>query len=445
VTALQGLRGRSPVLPTLAALLVFGACVVKAPAVVALVVPLAAGVPLLLLLVRGLHTTKTGESDEYVLRWTMGALVLHLVIALAVSYSLAATTYLGGDAIQYHQGATQLANAWSGHGAMPVLPAGKEGFFYLLGALYYVFGAHIAAGAAINAVIASALVPVLTDTTRRLFGTEAARFAPPLALLLPGLLLWTSQVLREASVLLLLAVAVNLALRLSERASARALVTLAVTIALLFTFRANVAYVLLGGLAVGLIISKRHVAVGLSLGAGILSMSLLLVASAGLGYSGYRAAADANLNQVNAIRLDSSVSAASGFSQGGNVSTPGGALAYLPSGLAQFMLGPFPWQIHSSRQVPALVDVVVLWALVPSLWRGLARARRTHRRAAAVLLVPAAITACMLALLTANFGTVVRERMQVIVLILPFVCAGLAVRASERAAASAPHVPAAAR
>ena len=36
---------------------------------------------------------------------------------------------------------------------------------------------------------------------------------------------------------------------------------------------------------------------------------------------------------------------------------------HLPYGLVQFALGPFPWQVRGIRQIPALVDVAVLWAL----------------------------------------------------------------------------------
>jgi hypothetical membrane protein len=77
--------------------------------------------------------------------------------------------------------------------------------------------------------------------------------------------------------------------------------------------------------------------------------------------------------------------------------------------------------------------------LAPSLWRGLAESRRRRQRAAFVLLIPAAITACMLALLVANFGTVVRERMQVLVLLVPFISLGLAMRSS--AASGADRAP----
>jgi hypothetical protein len=415
-----------------AALLVLGGCVAAAPAIVAVAVPSALAVLVLVLLVRRLAPTPSGELDRRLLRWTLAAFALHLGIGLLISHSNAATTYLGPDAKQYSQGAAQLVQSWSGHGARPTLPAGKEGYFYELGILYYVFGTHPEAGIAFNALLAAALVPLLTDITRRLFGGDAARYTAPIVVLLPGLLIWTAQLLREASVLLLIVAAVDVALRLSAEASARRIALLSFLVAVLFAFRANVAYVLLGGLAVGVIVSKRQIVAGLSLGASVLSLSLLFVLSAGLGYSGYRAAAGADLQKVNSARVDLRTSAASGFGQTSDVSTPARAAAYLPIGLAEFSLGPFPWQVNSVRQLPALLDVAVLWALVPSIRRGLARSRRLHKQAAFVLLVPAAITACMLALLVGNFGTVVRERMQVVVLLVPFISLGLAVRAGPR-------------
>jgi 4-amino-4-deoxy-L-arabinose transferase-like glycosyltransferase len=413
------------------ALVAFGACVVKFPAVVALVVPAAAAVLVLVLLVRRLTPGPHGELDERVLRWTLLVFGVHVLLGMAITHSSAVSTYFGPDAQAYHDGAIQLTRHWAGAAGSPALPSGKEGFFYVLGFLYEIFGAHVESGLVFNAMLSAALVPLLTDVTRRLFGREATRAVAPLVLLLPGLLIWTSQLLREAAVLFLIVAAVDIALRLLDGANLANIVGLGMVLALLFTFRANVAFVVLGGLAVGVIISRRHVVSGLGLGAGILSASLLLVVSAGIGYSGYRTAADADLGQVNAIRLDSSTSAASGFSQTHDVSTPAGAAAYLPYGLTQFIVGPFPWQVHTVRQLPALLDVAVLWCLAPSLWRGVRESRRRRQRAAFVLLIPAAITACMLALLVANFGTVVRERTQVLVLLVPFISLGLAMRAGE--------------
>jgi hypothetical protein len=79
-----------------------------------------------------------------------------------------------------------------------------------------------------------------------------------------------------------------------------------------------------------------------------------------------------------------------------------------------------------------VLDVAVLWALIPSLKRGLSESRRLHMRAVYILLVPATITTGMLALIVGNFGTVVRQRMQVVVLLVPLVSLGLSMRAARR-------------
>jgi len=50
------------------------------------------------------------------------------------------------------------------------------------------------------------------------------------------------------------------------------------------------------------------------------------------------------------------------------------------------------------------------------------------RRGIRILLLPTAATSCLLALAIGNFGTVVRERMQVVVLLIPFLAVGLAAR-----------------
>jgi hypothetical protein len=74
----------------------------------------------------------------------------------------------------------------------------------------------------------------------------------------------------------------------------------------------------------------------------------------------------------------------------------------------------------------ALPDLLVWWFLLPSLWRGLWSAKRRIGLRALTLLIPAAMTGVALSLLIGNFGTVLRERTQVVVLLMPFIALGLA-------------------
>ncbi len=96
------------------------------------------------------------------------------------------------------------------------------------------------------------------------------------------------------------------------------------------------------------------------------------------------------------------------------------------------MFGPFPWQVQGIRQLPVVLDVAVWWFLTPSLWLGARQAWRILRRRVVVLAVPSLAAACLLSLAVGNFGTLARERMQVVVLLIPMVALGLAVRSARR-------------
>ncbi len=418
----------------MAVALVTGACVVHLEGAIALLLPSLVGVLVLLALVRALgDDSDDGEARQRLLWWTMAAFVTHLLFGLFVTNAGGQVeAYLRApDSYAYHNYAIDIVRHWTTGFPLPDLPSGKEGFYYLLAALYWMFGAHTAAGLAVNATLGAALAPVLSDTTRRLFGPAAAEYAVKLVVLLPGLFLWTSQLMKEAPILLLIAVTTNLASRLVERLSVVALAGLGVVLALLFTFRAWVALVLAGGLVAGTTFGKDRVVSGLSTGVSALAF-VALVISLGVGYSGYQAAVAADLQEAQSVRRDLALSAASGYDAEADISTSTGAVTYLPRGLVNFALGPFPWQIRQARQLIVLPEVLAWWVLLPSLVRGVRKGLSSQGRRCLTVILPAAGVSCLLALAIGNFGTVVRERMQLVVLLIPFVALGLVQRAARR-------------
>jgi len=406
-----------------------GALLVAQSAAIAFAVPATVGLLGLLVLVETL--TRWDDDPEALRRlraWTIGAFVAHLLFGLAIMASHQATSYLGGDATTYHDGAVALVRSWTRGLPGPTLATGRNGFYYLLAVFYWVFGAHPAAGIAVNAAMAAALVPLVSDSTERLFGKDAARFVAPLVVLLPSLFIWTSQLLKEAPVLFLVALVLCCAVRLRDRVTLTPFAVLAVSLPLLFAFRAVVGLALAGAVVAAIPLARRQAIGGLSVGLGVLSGIAVIVLALGLGYSGYRAASALDLQQATVTRRDLSRSANSGFGAEVDVSTRGRALTYLPVGLVQFSLGPFPWQVHGTSQLPALIDVLALWALVPSLWRGLREAGRRLGRGVLVVVLPAGAMAIPLALAAGNFGTVVRERMPVVIFVVPLIALGLALR-----------------
>ncbi len=407
--------------------------VVRTPPITALVVPTGAGVLLLLALVHGLTRTDDEVTRRRILWWSMVAFAAHLLVGLAsTNLSPEVRLFLGADGISYDRVATKIVRHWNDGLPFPFVPQGKEGFYYLLAALYWIFGAHTAAGLAVNAALAAGLVPLMSDVTRRLFGPAAARFAGPLVVVMPGMFLWTSQLMKESAMLFLLAVALNAAVRLVERVSVTAVGVLTASLALAFTVRAWIALVVAAGLLAGMVLGHQRLLSGLSAGLSTLAVVAGVMVASGLGYQGYKAAVSVDLEEANLVRRDLAYSAETGYQEEVDISTTASALTYLPQGVANFVFGPLPWHIGSARQLPFVPDMLVWWYLLPCLWVGYRRAGAIVGRRKLIMVLPAVAAVLLLSLALGNYGTVVRERLQVIILIVPLIALGLSERAARR-------------
>ena len=309
----------------------------------------------------------------------------------------------------------------------------------MLAGLYRIFGNHPDIGIVVNAAFGAALIPVLFDVTRRQFGTEAARAIHHCLSLVPGFALGLLKLLRETGRFSYSNswIAFDCAVRLSAKTSMTALLTMSGSLALLLMFRADVAFLVAAGLVTALMIGSRRAVKGFVTGGAMATLLIGLVITAGLGYGGYHLITSTTFQQVNAVH-QGSAQTASGFGVSTDIASPVKSARYLPLGLTYFMLGPFPWQIHGLRQLPAVPDVLVWWFLLPSLWRGVRAAARRYGRGVVLNVLPPLVLAGLLALIFTNFGTIVRERMQVILLLVPLVSLGWSCR-HERTRRSTRH------
>ena len=299
----------------------------------------------------------------------------HAALGIAIWYAVPA--WIAGDAFGYD------AEALGKQAAT----AGKGGFSFMLGGLYRLVGHAPAAGLLLNAMLMGLLVVVVATTANRLGQRGAASFAAIMALLLPPFIWWGSQLLREASVWVLIALAADIAvtIALSGFSWRRGALLLSVCL-LMLTIRAPIAAVLAVSLALGLLFATaprsgdhtRRVA--------------LVVAAIGLGlflfprFEALRSLEEDDSASIVQRRNDLATSN-TGFGDMA-VPTTGGLIGQLPSALPLVTFGPLPWQLPSSG-MPGVADTLAWWFVVFWGVRGFRSLYRRFGRASWVLLIPA--------------------------------------------------------
>lgn len=393
---------------------------ISIPALAPIVAPTALGIPLLALLVH-LASRTNPDGRRFLIAWTAGALLVHLAFALLIE---TVVHYVPDDVPMYDSTAKGIVAHWAYGSPLPEMLPGKAGFFYTLAAIYRLFGQHTESLLAVNAVLAAGLVPLMSDVTARLFGSRAARDVCPLLILTPGILIWTALPLREASVLFLLAVIANTGVRLIQHPRGPSILIFLATAATLYTFRPGVALTAVAGITGGGVLATVHRANGSPACAAVACMLLVLAVLA--GGSGLAALTNAGLEKINNVRAIDSATSTSGIATESDISTRGKALTLVATRLPESLLGPFPWQLRNERHLFALPDVVVGWCFLPLLYLGVRGAVRVPGRQYLALLLAAILTQVMLCLIIGDFGTLLRQRPQVMLFLLPFVAFGFA-------------------
>ncbi len=342
----------------------------------------------------------------------------HAVVGITIWYRIPGL--ISGDAFVYEAQALGSVQA----------RAGKEGFAILLGGLYRAMGPTPAAGILLNAALMGLLVIVVSRTTGRLGGARGARYAALVAVFLPPFVWWGSQLLREAPMWLLIALAADMAVAMAIEGFAwrKAALLLPVCLAMI-TIRAPVAAVFAVFLAIGLLLAAPprtgdHLRRAMLIGGAIALVVFLFP----------RFEALQSLESQDSASIVSSrnylATANTGFGEQATL-TMSGLYGQLPTALPLVMFGPVPWQLDSTELAGA-ADTLAWWFILFWAVRGFGPLRRLVGRASLVLLIPAAALVGVLALTLANYGILIRMRAMVVVLLVPYAAFGLAERRRRR-------------
>jgi hypothetical protein len=278
---------------------------------------------------------------------------------------------------------------------------------------------------------------VVYYSTQSLFSnSRVSKLAAVLVAFFPSLILWSSQALKDAVIILVLALAILATLRLMEKIRITYVLVLAVCLLSLLSLRFYIFYMMAAAVAGSFVIGlktlnaqgfvQRFVAVGL-IGVAFTWFGVLRYAQ--VQFDRY-----ANLETLQRSRLDQA-SAESGFGKDVDVGTAEGALSVLPIGLVYLLFAPFPWQFNTLRQTITLPEMIIWWCAFPMLVLGLWYSLKYRLRSVSPIILFTTMLTVAYSLFQGNVGTAYRQRSQLLVFYFIFVAVGTIIlkeRAEDR-------------
>jgi hypothetical protein len=386
------------------------------------------------LIVAAINTGRRLGERGFLSRVYLATLVLRVTMAVALNASAANSTVAAtfwGDSGTYDAAGDSLARRWHGEGTSTSWTEALSGygFVYYVGAIYYVFGRNQLLIQFLNATIGSLTVLVVYAIGRRLFGTEVARWSALFMAFFPQMLFWSAGMYKDPAVLFCIALSMFAVLRLRDVFSPGMAALLGLAAIGLLSLRFYIFY-FVALAALGAFVFGRRGPIVPRLASYGLVLAVLVGA---LTFAVKRETLEMQrafmtLDRMQVTRMDQAIWGKSAYGTEYDVSTPGGALQALPTGLVYLLFAPFPWAISSVRQLLVLPETLVWYALMPAFVRGIGYSIRQRLRDVLPILVFTVTLTIAYALMQGNVGTAYRQRTQVTIFFFVFMAVGIVQR-----------------
>ena len=382
--------------------------------------------------------TREHEDRRFLIRLFLVALALRWVVAFFI-HDRGLQSFFGGDATTFDIVGNAISQAWQGKGSLDTaymqsyLGDGRPGWgmFYFVGAIYYLIGQNPLAVQLLNCALGAAACIAVYRIAIMIFPQQrVARTAAIFIAFSPSMILWSSQVLKDAAIVLSLCLCTLFTLKLREKFKVKDLFLLLVSLVCLYSLRNYASYIMFLAIAGSLMLTAKRFSPVRVLQGGL----LVTVLGMAMAYFG---AANVPTNTFDLKRIQSTrewaaKEAKSGYGGEVDISDPGAALGFLPVGLLYVLFAPFPWDISGVRQMITLPELLVWWALVPMLVKGYWFAIRNRLKETFSICVFTIGLTMVYALYQSNVGTAYRHRAQLYVFFMIFVSAGLQLRREAR-------------
>lgn len=402
--------------------LVLGVQMVESPEAV---IPMTLEVLLLLGLTLALvRRERDRQARSWLVKVTMLALLLRMGALLAIHFGMGNAMFFALDQFNYVREGEMLSLYWQGLGPNPVLQSSRQiAYPYINGFFHLLLGEPTIGVVVLNAFAGTWAAALTFIVGREVFDERVGRVASVLVAVYPSLILWSVLNIRDALTTTIMIFVLLIAIRGRQRAPLRNLAILAGMLLLLSTFRDYMGPLVLAGIAIGYTAAVGRGRVGTTLIGGTALTLILVFTAHRFGMFSVEVIQDP-LTTASQLRAGLQQGAGSAFGTGFETNTVGGALRFLPLGLAFFLFAPFPWAISSTLQLVTLPEVFLWYGLIPFTVMGFRSVMGSKSRSSLIVISVLMVVLTSYALVEGNFGTAYRHRAQVMPLFFLFTAAG---------------------
>jgi 4-amino-4-deoxy-L-arabinose transferase-like glycosyltransferase len=311
------------------------------------------------------------------------------------------------------------------------------GYQYMLGALFYIVNSPTRMVAAVlNCFVGALTVVFAYRIARTLFSEWVASRVGWWTCLLPSLIVWSAQTVKEPAVIFLETLALYGCVNLKRSGfSVRHVVLCAVATILVIPFRFYVAYVAAGTIVFSLLLphlTRRKMSIGSALVIVLVFVPLLLLSGVLIRHESRFDRFDAKF--ISTYRHGLTVGAGTGVETDYDLGTNQGLAMATLTGGAYLLLAPFPWELGGSlRKMLTTPELFVWWwlvvvALIPGLWYSI----RKRFSDVQPLLFFAVGLGLLYSVTFGNVGLAYRQRAQLLPWLVIIAMVGLERRALRR-------------
>jgi 4-amino-4-deoxy-L-arabinose transferase-like glycosyltransferase len=393
-------------------------------------------------IVRRIKQMLPGEEGAFLARVYTATVILRFVLACflnAYAGQASFATMFWGDSATYDEGGWLLKLQWEGEGLVNRYYSGKVsgwGFFYLVAAIYWLFGHNQLLAQFVNGTIGALTVIVIYAIAKDLFDVEVAQWTARFMAFFPQMVFWSGAIYKDPAIMFCIAVCMFAVVRLNHAFTAKYILLFVAGSLVLMSLRFYVFYfVVFATMGTFVLSQRRGVAGSVATYTVLIAVFVGAFSLAAKQETVEQQRSYFTLERLQVTRSDQVMWGKSAYAPKANVSTTQGVIAVLPVGLAYLLFAPFPWAVGNLRQALTVPETLVWYALMPALLRGLFFTIRTRFRPALPILVFAASLTCAYAVFQGNIGTAYRQRTQVTMFYFILMAAGVVEkkrRAQER-------------